>query len=83
MAYRLLRPVISSGTPASAGSGAGAEVRRRAVSSSAAASAAPASGSHHTQEGSGALAVDTPGAVGTVSAPSREAVYVAGRVGEA
>ncbi|CAM5252236.1 hypothetical protein SALBM311S_00680 [Streptomyces alboniger] len=82
-AYRLLRSVIWSGTSASAGSGAGAVVRRRAVRSRARATAAPASGSHHTQAGSGAVALVWLRAVGTFRSPLRETVYVAGVAGEA
>lgn len=40
-------------------------------------------GSHTTQAGSGAAAVVTPGAVGTVRSLLSAAVYVAGAAGEA
>lgn len=83
LAYFLDRPVIWSGTSASAGSGAGVAVRRRAVSSSARAMTAAAAGSPQVHHGSPADAVFTAGAVGTVSGPSRETVYVVGSAGEA
>src|SRR5690348_17636372 len=73
-AYRLLKSLMTSGTSASSGSGAGPAVRRRAVSSRASATAAPAAGSHQTQAGRDAAAVVTAGAVGTLSAPLRETV---------
>ncbi len=82
-AYRLPRPVIRSGTSASSGSGAGAVVLRRPVTSRTRASTAPVTGSHQTHAGSGAAAVSTPGAVGTVRPLLRETVYVAGSAGEA
>lgn len=83
LAYFLDRPVICSGTPLRAGSGAGVAVRLRAVSSRAAAMTTAAAGRPQVHQGRVAAAVLTPGAVGTVSAPSRVTVYVAGSAGEA
>ncbi len=89
-AYRFVRPVMSRGTPDSAGSGCAAPARVRAPSrpgrrmpSSAAASSAAPSGSPQVQAGSPAGAVRTPSATGTASGPRRDTVYEAGAAGDA